>query len=303
MTLFQAFVYFFREAAISLRRGWKVSLLAVMTIATSLFVGGVFLLVSTNLAAIAGDWRDEARIVVYLDPSAEARMAEMSGEIGSLRGIRSVELVTAEEAADRFKRVFPSLAGLLDDPRSEPLPASLELRLESELSLPATETLLSELRSLPGVTMVDDDRDWLSKLEMLVNVVRLVGLGLGVVLLAAAIFTIASVIRLTAYLYKEEIAVMRLVGATELLIRGPFYAEGLLQGLGGGLVALASLFAAHAIALRASPDSVIVREALLSSFLPPAALASMLAVGTLAGLLGAVLSLRREILESGLPSR
>ena len=82
--------------------------------------------------------------------------------------------------------------------------------------------------------MVDDDRDWVAQLEGVLQVIGAVGLGVVAVLMVAAIFTIASVIRLTAYLYRDEIGVMRLVGATELFIRGPFYVEGLLQGLLGG---------------------------------------------------------------------
>ena len=88
---------------------------------------------------------------------------------------------------------------------------------------------LAELRRHPAVDMVDDDRDWLRQLELLVAVFRGVGLTLGALLLAAATLTIASVIRLTAYLYRDEIAVLRLIGATEFYIRGPFYAEGLVQ--------------------------------------------------------------------------
>ena len=91
------------------------------------------------------------------------------------------------------------------------------------------------------MTLVDDDREWLSQLATAVAVVRAVGLALVASLLGAAIFTIASVIRLTAYLHNEETGMMRLVGATEFFIRGPFYVEGLLQGLIGGLVASAAL--------------------------------------------------------------
>ena len=80
------------------------------------------------------------------------------------------------------------------------------------------------------------------RLKRVVNVVNLVGIVAGAILALAAAFTIANVIRLTMMLYREEIAIMRLVGATERIIRGPFLIEGLLQGTFGALLALLLLF-------------------------------------------------------------
>jgi cell division transport system permease protein len=115
------------------------------------------------------------------------------------------------------------------------------------------------------------------------------------VLLSAAVFTIASVIRLTAYLYHEEILIMRLVGATEFFIRGPFFLEGLLQGLLGGVVAVVALYGAHALALAQAARSVW-GGLLLGDFLGFGQQIFLVALGALAGLAGAVLSLRRESL-------
>jgi cell division transport system permease protein len=143
--------------------------------------------------------------------------------------------------------------------------------------------------------MVDDDRDWVAQLSAVVAVVRGLGLALGGVLLGAAVFTIGSVIRLTAYLYEEEMTVMRLVGATEFFIRGPFYVEGLLQGLLGGALAAGGLTAAAWAARERLGESLLGR---LVAAEPPAPdqLLLLVGLGAAAGLLGAVLSLRREAL-------
>ena len=116
--------------------------------------------------------------------------------------------------------------------------------------------------------MVDDDRDWVGQLEDVLQVIGGIGLALVAVLLVAAIFTIASVIRLTAYLYREEIGVMRLVGATELFIRGPFYVEGLLQGLLGGALAVGGLYLGHLLLAPRTPRTWLA-GALTGSFLSP----------------------------------
>ena len=125
--------------------------------------------------------------------------------------------------------------------------------------------------------------------------VRGLGLALTAVLLGASIFTIASVVRLTSYLYRDEIAVMRLVGATEFYIRGPFYVEGLFQGLLGararrsaGSSRRTSHAAARAASGRWSPASSPTR------FLSPLELAALVDLGAVAGLAGAVVSLGRE---------
>jgi len=115
----------------------------------------------------------------------------------------------------------------------------------------------------------------------------------GAALLGAAVFTIASVIRLTAYLYRDEIAVMRLVGATELYIRGPFYFEGLIQGLAGGFLAVVGLYVAY-VALNPKGTTTPMGMIVIDDFLSGGSLILLLILGGLAGLMGAVMSLRRE---------
>jgi cell division transport system permease protein len=300
MNLFQALAYFFREAASGIVRGWKVSLLAVSTIAVSLLVGGAFLLASDNLARAAARWREQTRVVVYLRPGLPPATAErLAAE--ARRGpawVRGVEIVSPREAAARFRGSFPALGDLLEGWGEEPLPATLEIEV-ARTAVPAAEVerWAAGWRARPEVEMVDDDREWLGQLEGLIAVVRAVGLALGGVLLVAAVFTIGSVIRLTAYLQQEEISILRLVGATEFFVRGPFYAAGLLQGLLGAALALAALFGAWQL-VRAQAEQSLLPALLAERFLPPAQAGGLLVLGGAAGLLGAIASLRRESLRS-----
>jgi cell division transport system permease protein len=290
----QALRYFLREASVNLRRGWKVSLLAILTIAVSLFIGGAFLLVSGNLATSVERWRGEMRVVIYLRPTTpEGELRRLAREAERGPGVVSVDAVTAAAARERFREMSPGLAELVAGWQEEPLPASLEIELEPGAAS-GRSAWLEAWRRRPEVTLVDDDREWLGQLEAAVAVVRAVGLALVAGLLAAAIFTIASVIRLTAYLHHEETAIMRLVGATEFFIRGPFYAEGLLQGLLGGLLASGALFAVYQ-ALHARQGSLFT-SILALDFLSPQQMAFLVLLGAAAGLFGAVASLRREAL-------
>lgn len=296
MTFFQALVYFFREAAQNLVRSWQVSLLAIGTITVSLFLGGVFLLVSTNVRALVEEWRGESRVVVYLETGADAEDLErVRRKVEAASAVREVEKISPEEAADRFRRSFPSLGDLLEGWGEEPLPASFEVSLDWTAVDDATvQAWLDPLREDPAVQMVDDDRDWIARLRAVVVVLESLALVLGLALLVTAVFTIASVIRLTAYLYHDEIAVMRLVGATEFFIRGPFYVEGFLQGLCGGALAMLLLFAGHGVLVERGES--FLTEVLAAHFLAPGQVLLLVLAGGLAGLVGAVASLRRETL-------
>ena len=289
----RAFGYFFREAIVNLARSWKISLVAVSTIAVSLFIGGSLLLLIGNLQELVAQWRREAKVIVYLRPGASPPAA-LRATLRRPPWVTAVEEVSAEQARHRFERYFPSVAELVQGWGEEPLPASFEVAFDASRVEPkAFEAWLEEVRRAPPVGMVDDDRDWVGQLENVLQVIGAVGLGLVVVLLVAAIFTIASVIRLTAYLYREEIGVMRLVGATELFIRGPFYVEGLLQGLLGGGLAVLGLYLGYLVTMPQTPRTWLA-GALTGSFLSVRDQLLLVALGAAAGLAGAVASLRRE---------
>lgn len=296
MTFLQALLYFFREAAVNLLRGWKTSLVAVLTIAVSVLLGGVFLLASANVMDSIQRWRSEMRVVIYLRPQAD--LSRLAAEAGAAPWVASAKAVSSQDARGRFREIFPSLSGLVEGWDEEPLPASIEVALKDPSARsPEVRAWIESWRVRPEVEMVDDDREWLGQLETLVAVGRGIGLALAGGLLGAAVFTIASVIRLAAYLHQEEISILRLVGATEFYIRGPFYAEGLLQGLIGGGAAMGALYGLYRLA-EARKAASLVASVLTSGFLTPGQVACLVLLGGGAGLLGAVASLRRERLDS-----
>lgn len=296
MTFLQALRDFAKEALIGLARNLRVSALAILTIGVSLFLAGVFYLVSRNLEETIRRWRDEARLVVYVDPQlAVERRAAIEKELRAGTGVVEVQFVDSGEAARRFERAFPSLADLVRESGGGELPASFEALLDpgGEGDAGAMDAWIGKVAELPGVELVDDDRDWIREVETVLAVVRALGLLLTTVLVAASVFTIASVVRLISYLYRDEIAVMRLVGATEFYIRGPFYFEGIFQGLLGALVATGGLAGLH-FALRPRIAESLVATALAQRFLSPAEITLLLGFGAAAGLVGAVVSLGRE---------
>lgn len=299
MTLLGALTYFIREALVNLLRGWKTSLVAILTIAVSLLLGGAFLLASRNLLESVERWRREMRIVVYLKPGTpDAVLVQLTADARQTPWVASAQAVTSAAARARFRETFPGMSDLVEGWEEEPLPPSIEVSLKDPGSRHSeAQSWIESWRRRPEVEMVDDDREWLGQLETLVALGRGIGLTLAGVLLGAAIFTTGSVIRLTAFLHQEEISILRLVGATEFYIRGPFYTEGLLQGLIGGGLATGGLYLLYQAAAARSAES-LAASVLTTGFLTPSQAAFLVLLGGGAGLLGAIASLRRERLDT-----
>jgi cell division transport system permease protein len=293
MRLWKALSYFVSEAWQSLWRSWKVSLVAVLTIGVSLFLCGAFLVTFRNLSRVVSQWRQEVAVVVYLPRDAErAQIDDLRFVLSAPRWVRGVVEIDAQQAAGRFAETFPRLAELTRVGEGDLFPPSLEATVDPDRIDDAQfEQWIAGLRLHPAALMVDADQEWLDQLAAAVRLVRAGGIVLGAVLVGAAALTTSSLLRLIAHAHREEIAIMRLVGATEFYIRGPFYLEGLLQGVAGAVLAVAGIL----LAFRAVPGEATLMTVLL--FAEPARLqelAVILGAGALIGTAGAVLSLRRE---------
>ena len=232
--------YAFDEAVGSLWRGRRSSLLSTATIAIALFVLGAFLVVTSNLERLAEEWSGAAEMSVYLtDDISDDHRAAIERTLHDDGNVVGVDFVQKEVALARFKQTFPDLAETLGAMDQNPLPASLDVRLRSTASVQASvDTLVERLRATPGVSDVRYDKDWLDRLLRGVRLLRLIGVALGGALILAAALTIANVVRLALTARRDELEIMRLVGAPQSYVRGPFVMEGALHGAGGALTAL-----------------------------------------------------------------
>jgi cell division transport system permease protein len=291
------FSYFLREA---LRRIWvskRTSFVAVAMIAISLLIVGLFLLVAENLGRAAEEWQGKSRVIVYLDPNATPQQMQTIEQFLSTRKeFARRRLVSREEALARFKSYFANLSEVVGQLDENPFPPSYEIEIDPRIAQSrAFLQNMGTLRVMSGVDQVQYDWEWIARLRRVVNVINIAGLVAGGVLAIAAAFTIANVIRLTMMLYREEIEIMRLVGATERIIRGPFLIEGFLQGTIGAIVAIALLYAGYEAARRAlAPSASILWGFLFTGFLPWQKIAGLVAGGMLAGWFGSWLSVRER---------
>jgi len=285
-----------REALVNLWRNRFVNLLASATIAVSLLLVGIFLLLAHNLSRVVADLGSQVTLSVYL--KAETPAAEREGILAALRGrpeAASFEYVSPEAALEKFRRLFPALREVPEALEENPFPASVEVRMAQGHRDPeSVRRLAGELERLPGVDDTAFDLPWVSRLRDLVTLARAAGYSLGGVVGLAAILTIASVIRLTIYSRQQEIEILRLVGATRTFILAPFLLESSLMGALGGGFALAALQGIYQYLAR-NPGKMapLFNDLLTASFLPPSTSWLLVLLGFAAGALGGLLSLRK----------
>jgi len=247
-----------RALAYSFRLGWGSVLrsggsgaFAVLAISLAMIVLGALLLVTWNGERMLAQWSSAAEFSVYLrdDASSEERgaieaMIDQSG-IGATR-----EYVSKADALTHFRREFTDLAVLAASFDDNPFPASVEVRLRPEAEADGrAAALVKQLAGAPGVADVGYDRDWLGRVAGTLRTVRTAGLFLAALMAVAAAVTVATVVRLRLHARRNELEIMELVGAPLAFIRGPFVAEGFLQGGVGAAVALLLLWAGFAVAV------------------------------------------------------
>jgi cell division transport system permease protein len=233
----------FDEAIASLWRARRTSLLSTGTIAIALFVLGAFLVVTSNLERLAGQWSAAAQLSVYLaDGLSDADRAAIERDLRVNPIVSGVEFVSKAAALRRFSSTFPDLAPSIGVIGDNPLPASFDVALRTAApDGAAVDVLVNQIRADAGVTDIRYDKAWLDRLVRGVAVLRAIGLALGGALILAAALTVANVVRLALNARKDELEIMQLVGAPRAYVRGPFLMEGALHGGLGALAALVVL--------------------------------------------------------------
>ena len=228
----RAIAYALREGWASLRRTRGSSAFAVVAIALATMVLGALLLVTWNVEQFLTRWTSVAELSVFLrdDATSEQRSA-LEAFIDRSGAAEGRQYVSKVAALTTFRREFAELASLTDGFDDNPFPASIEVRLSAAAEADGrADALLRDAAALPGVADVRSDREWLTRIASGLAAVRGAGFALGFLMALAAAVTVAAVVRLGLHARRDEIEIMQLVGSPLAFIRGPFVAEGLMQG-------------------------------------------------------------------------
>ncbi|HEY4649314.1 MAG TPA: permease-like cell division protein FtsX, partial [Gemmatimonadales bacterium] len=236
-----------REALLSFRRAPLLSALSITTIAFSLFTVGLFGLVAVNLRQALRGLEERVEIVAFvLRGTPSETIAVASQDISAFPEVKDVNYVSEEEALQRARTELVEFRDAYRDLQVNPLPASIEIRMkEGYRDAASVDRVAQRLKGFGFIEDVRYGREWVQKLDSLRNITGLVGLVIGLAFAAVAVVIIGVTIRLTILQRAREISIMRLVGATNWFIRGPFLLEGALKGLLGGLLSVVLCYAGY----------------------------------------------------------
>lgn len=240
--------YFIQEVFLSLKRNNWMSAASIGTVAVSLFVLGVFLILVLNMNRLASSLESQVQISVYLaDDLKKADRDDLAFDIKNMQGIESIKFVSRDEAKERLAQRLGDQKYLLDAlGEQNPLPDAFELTVKQP---DMVETAAKAIEKMPGVETAKYGQDVVENLFAITRLMRIFGVALMLLLAGATLFIISNTIRLTVFARRKEIAIMKYVGATDWFIRWPFLLEGIVLGFVGGIIAalvLRSFYAAMA---------------------------------------------------------
>ena len=284
--------YFVQEVLRSLRRNNWMSFASIGTVAVSLFVLGVFLLLVLNMNRMASALESQVQISVYLEDglSADDRQ-DIASDIEALQGIESIRYISKDEAKARLEDRLGDQKYLLDALGDKnPLPDSFEVVVKSP---DLVETAAKAIDRMDGVQEAKYGQDVIEHLFAITRLIRIFGLVLMVLLAGATLFIISNTIRLTVFARRKEIAIMKYVGATDWFIRWPFLLEGMVLGFVGGVIAAVALRSFYAAMAAKITDTLtffpLMPQYPSMNYITVALLLAGMAIGAL----GSALSLKR----------
>jgi cell division transport system permease protein len=276
-------------------REWRLHALSVFSLAVAFVCLGAALLVVTNLRAIEERWAHAGRVSVYLKdgigtPETEALKAALS----ATPGVKAVRHVSATQARQDFIKQESSKGAIGMLPQ-EVFPASLEVEVMPEMSDAALGDVVTKLGKLPGVDDVETYQAWTDRLARLTKGGVTAALLLALVVFASVLAVVGSTIRMALARRKTEVEVLRMVGATDRFIKGPFLVEGSAQGVMGASAAVA-LLAALFLVVRGRLDSELAGlVGIEPTFLPWQIIVGLILCGGALGAAAAMLGIRRLV--------
>ncbi len=280
------FLFFLKEALIGLKRAKISALITIVSICLSLTLIGLFILLGLNLKDIFFRFYKEIEVEIFLEPQiSEDQISKLIAEFKNYSEVKNVRFVSRQEALKEFQDIFGTdISGILIE---NPLPASFRLTVKSTFSKPETvEKLTAKIAELQGIQEIIYQKEIINFIHKYFNIsLIIIGLFASILIVIMTIL-VFNTIRLTIYARRNIIQIMKLVGATNFFIKGPFIFEGILQGLIGGILSILLVWGII----------VIVKNILLSDLFVSAYLYTfVIGLGIFFGLIGSYLSVNKYL--------
>jgi len=280
-----------REAFHGMARNGAMSAVCVSTVAVCLLVLAVVGLLALNLERTAQVIEAQVEIKLYLEPDlSPAQVESLRETLSRVPGVRETRYVSRDQALADLGQQLGDQAGLLEAVADmNPLPDSIDVPVDPQRLVAVADAA----KQLPGVEKVIDKRQVITRLLDVTRAVRILGLGLALLLAGVTVVIVSNTIRLAVFSRRNEVRIMKLVGATDRFIRGPFMVEGILMSLVGACVAAAAVWWGYTWLLGAVGRSLPFLPLLGAQPLLLGLTAGLALMGVVLGALGSSISLRR----------
>jgi len=279
---------FFGEALRSLSGNVSTTVAATMTVLIGMFLLGLFIALGSWVLAWGNTVEDDLVVkVFFIDGATPEQINAVGNDLDNLPQVAALTFVSEDEALARMEARFPELTENLT---SNPLPAAFEIEPSSADDIELIAATLEP--TPPGVDEVRFQEETVSRVRQVAGIIEAVFLGASAILLIASTILIANTIRLSIFSRRREIEVMKLVGASNWYVRGPFMLEGLLQGFIGAIAAVVLLFLGKQFVLPEIVPDIDTRDDVAAWSFEVIALI-LIGVGLLLGAAGSGITIRR----------
>jgi cell division transport system permease protein len=233
------FIHSVKSAINNIIRSKLINFLSLGIIALTLLIFGIFNYITHSLEKFTNTFSKNIEAVFYLHDQVNSdQVNALIKNIQESLLVSEVKLISRQQASVEFSRKFPDLKYLLDEFPQSPFPASIEVKFKQENNLEAKViAFVEDIEKLSVVESKEVNIDWANRINIMRKFVSVVGIFLSFILIFVSTFIIFNVIKLNIFYKKDEINVLRLVGAQDWYIRFPFIIEGTLLGLIGSLLA------------------------------------------------------------------
>lgn len=298
-------LYFLKESLTGFTRNLSTALGSIVTIFLSLLIIGIFLIGGFIVENVVSSVEDKVSISVWLsDDASDSDITTLQNYIQGLEGVESVGFTTKDQALENFRNSMTSNPEIVDQLDGQnPLPASIEVELADPQMV---ETIAGQIRENATFQSICDNpadpadslkygQKSVKRLFDLTNYIRYIGIALIALLIFIAMVFINNTIRLAILARRKEIAIMRLVGASNGFIRGPFLMEGALHAIIGSLLAVGSLELLRSLVFPKISSALVWLPLDLGGSTTFMIYAILVVAGLAIGLLGSALAMRRYL--------
>jgi cell division transport system permease protein len=293
------FKYYIMDALKSLKRNKTVSIASIATVAATLFILGVFLLIVFNVNSGMEVIGSKLQVKIYIeDEITISDKSAIERAIDDVQGVTNVKFETKDDALETVKKQFGEDSKALVEglEKTNPFPNAYVVSVEKP---EIVTNVVEAAEGLSGVEKINDVREIVDKVIKITNSIKVIGFALFIILISVSLFLIGNTIKLTVYSRKKEIGIMKYVGATDWFIRWPFIIEGMMLGISGAIVSIGVLYYVYRMAFQKSAQTLLEFSGFTlinPHFILSTTLWQFMLGGLLIGAIGSVLSIRKFLI-------